>query len=226
MSGRVDTEHRWRAILLKAGVAEAALAELAAGDAAPDVIGINHYLTSDRFLDENLHRYPAAFAGSNGRHRYADVEAVRVHPQPGSLGPKARLSEAWQRYRRPLAVTEAHHGAADMLDCVRWLSEVRTAATSLRDAGADIRAVTVWSLFGSVDWRSLLVERAGAYEPGPFDIRSSPPRATALGQAVRNLATEGRLIEPEFSGPGWWRRDERYYPPMPADAYRAERIGF
>jgi len=212
LCGRIARGHPWHTILLKAGIAEAALAELTAGDAAPDVIGINHYLTSDRFLDEAVHRYPAQFAGGNGRHRYADVEAVRVHPQPDHLGPRARLREAWNRYRRPLAITEAHHGAADMLECVRWLSEVWTAARSLRAGGVDIRAVTVWSLFGSVDWRSLMMERAGAYEPGPYDIRSSPPRATALATATQQLATVGTLLAPEFIVPGWWRREGRFYP--------------
>ena len=44
----------------------------------PDVLGINHYITSERFLDERLGRYPGSTPGGNGRHCYADVEAVRV----------------------------------------------------------------------------------------------------------------------------------------------------
>ena len=44
----------------------------------PDIIGINHYVTSERFLDERLDRYPPHTHGGNDRHRYADVEAVRV----------------------------------------------------------------------------------------------------------------------------------------------------
>lgn len=221
LCGRVNQRHKWHAVLLDAGVPEAALAELEAGDAAPDIIGINHYLTSDRYLDEELGRYPAGFAGSNGRDRYADLEAVRVNPAPGELGPKARLLEAWDRYHRPLAVTEAHHGCAEMVECVRWLNEVWTAANSLRDGGVDVRAVTVWSLFGSVDWRSLLLERHGAYEAGPFDVRPDPPRATALADAARSLARYGRVIEPAAAEPGWWRREERYYQ-MPAHRRHAD----
>ena len=48
----------------------------------PDVVGLNYYLTSDRFLDHRLDRYPGRGAGGNGRHVYADVEAV-ARARPG-----------------------------------------------------------------------------------------------------------------------------------------------
>jgi dTDP-4-dehydrorhamnose reductase len=211
LCGHVGPAHpSWR-MLVDAGVPEAPLARLRNSNAPPDVIGINHYLTSDRFLDQDMHRYPAEFAGGNGRERYADVEAVRVVPPPGPLGPEARLREAWARYRRPLAVTEAHHGAAELIECVRWLCEIWHAAERLLAEGVDICAVTIWSLFGAMDWRSLLRERAGAYEPGAFDIRDAQPRPTALADAARSLLRERRISDPDAYGPGWWRRPERAY---------------
>src|SRR3546814_9605398 len=52
----------------------------------PDIIGINHYLTSDRFLDHRLHRYPAHSHGGSDTQLYADVEAIRVlEPPPQGL---------------------------------------------------------------------------------------------------------------------------------------------
>ena len=66
----------------------------------PDVLGINHYITSERFLDERLTRYPGSIHGGNGRHFYADVEAVRVCSE-GIAGPKAILKEVWERYHLP-----------------------------------------------------------------------------------------------------------------------------
>ena len=196
-----------------AGVAEAELGEFREGEATPDFIGINHYLTSERYLDPDVDRYPPEFAGSNGREPYADVEAVRIAPAPGPVGPEARLREAWERYRLPMLVTEAHHGCIKEVECLRWLAEIWAAAQALRAQGADLRAVTIWSLFGAMDWRSLLRERAGAYEPGAFDIRTSPPSPTGLALAVRSLATTGRIADPEAHRPGWWRRPERVYPP-------------
>ena len=56
----------------------------------PSVIGLNYYLTSDRFLDHRLDRYPAELHGGNGRIRYADVEAVRARRR-GIAGHRAHL---------------------------------------------------------------------------------------------------------------------------------------
>lgn len=209
LCGRVDPHHPWWAILTRHGIPEADLATLREGGGRPDIIGVNHYLTSERFLDGDWRRYPARHRGGNGRQAYADVEAVRVPLPPGDLGPRARLAEVAARYGRPVAVTEVHHGCSRE-EQLRWLADVWDAATGLKAEGVDVRAVTVWSLAGTVDWNSLLVSRRGAYEAGAFDIRAPAPRRTALGQAVASLARSGRFSHPAL-GPGWWRRPERLY---------------
>src|SRR3546814_13477379 len=67
---------------------------------------------------------------------------------------------------------------------VRWLLEVWQAAKSVRQDGVDLRAVTLWSLFGNVDWRSLLTRKEGVYDVGAFDTRGMKPRATLeIGRA-------------------------------------------
>jgi dTDP-4-dehydrorhamnose reductase len=126
------------------------------------------------------------------------------------LGPAARLRETWQRYRRPIAVTEVHHGCTRD-EQVRWLAEVWNAARQVKSEGADILAVAVWSLFGTVDWNSLLVRRDGCYEPGLFDARGPEPRATALAAAAKALASTGAYDHPVLDRAGWWRRDVRFY---------------
>ena len=88
----------------------------------PDVVGINHYLSSERFLDERLDRYPVDSHGGNECEAYADVLAARV-VGAGPAGPERILLEAWERYRRPLAVTEAHNGCTRE-EQLRWLDEV------------------------------------------------------------------------------------------------------
>jgi dTDP-4-dehydrorhamnose reductase len=211
LCGDVGPSHPSWPMLRRAGVPEAQLAFLHENAMPPDVLGINHYLTSDRYLDSNVAAYPPEFAGGNGRDRYADVEAVRVAPPPGPLGPEARLREAWQRYHLPLAVTEAHHGAPELIECVRWLREVWHAAETLHEEGTEICAVTVWSLFGNLDWRSLLVQTAGQYEPGVFDVSEDPPRPTALAEAVQSLIPRRRIADPAAYAPGWWQRPERLY---------------
>ncbi len=222
LCGMVDRDHPWWEIFLSNGVAQADLEMFLEADAAPDIIGINHYLTSERYLDQRLNRYPEHHWGGNGRHRYADAEAVRMPLDPADLGPAARLRETWARYRRPIAVTEAHHGCTRD-EQLRWLLEVWKGAEEVRAEGADIRAVTVWSLFGTVDWNSLLTRRAGCYEPGPFDVRGPEPRRTALAQAAESLAKTGTFDHPVLDRAGWWKRDIRFYRP-PAHASSSCRL--
>jgi len=224
--GRVDRSHPWHEICLRHGITEDELEFFLKWDGAPDIIGINHYPTSERFLDEDMHRYPECFHGGNHLHpldgatrldHYADVEALRMDIPAEELGSKARLSEVWERYRHPIAVTEAHHGSTRE-EQVRWLMEVWQGVHDLREAGADIRAVTVWSLLGAVDWNSLLVARSGFYEPGAFDIRGPMPRLTAIGRAAESLARTGTFEHPVLDQQGWWRREGRHYHPPAARA--------
>lgn len=190
------------------GEAERVLAE----PCPPDVVGLNYYVAGERFLDERLERYPRSTHGGNGRDRYADVEAVRVRAE-GIAGAGALLNEAWERYRLPLAITEAHLGCTRE-EQLRWLAEVHAEAQAARTGGADVRAVTAWSLLGAYDWNSLLTRLEGHYEPGVFDLRGGEPRPTALAGLVRELATAGRSSHPVLAGSGWWRRPERLlYPP-------------
>jgi dTDP-4-dehydrorhamnose reductase len=214
LCGRVDRHHPWHARLLAHGIDALDLDAFRDGEAAPDLVGVNHYLTSERYLDQKTRVYPHSLRGGNGRRRYADVEAVRIPRLAGLTGPRARLAEVWARYGRPLAVTEAHHGCTRD-EQLRWLSEVWEAATCLQEEGVPVRAVTLWSLFGAVDWNTLLRRRDGHYEPGAFDIRAPQPRLTALGRAARELTGSGRMTHPVLASPGWWHRPERAYTPEP-----------
>jgi dTDP-4-dehydrorhamnose reductase len=179
----------------------------------PNLVGVNHYITSERFLDERVNRYPAAFHGGNGRHLYADVEAVRVCAE-GVAGPRALLREAWERYQLPLSITEVHLGCTRE-EQLRWLNEVWNASVDLRSEGVDIRAVTVWAAFGAFDWNSLLTCDNGSYESSIFDLRSPTPRPTALAKMVRTIASGNNFDHPTLDTPGWWHRLDRLcYPPV------------
>ena len=213
--GRVDATHPFHRRLLHAGVTEAELEALRADVPGDAVLGFNHYITSERYLDHRTALYPAHTHGGNGRDAYADTEAVRVPMAEGQTGWLARLREAWQRYpNMPLAVTEAHLGC-DPDEQVRWLAECWHAVAQLRAEGADLRAMTAWALFGAVDWCSLLTRSAGRYEPGAFD---APPgrgvRTTKLAEAVAALARDGGLDDRHAQGPGWWRRADRFHPEL------------
>ncbi|HEY4529946.1 MAG TPA: sugar nucleotide-binding protein [Luteimonas sp.] len=177
----------------------------------PDIIGINHYVTSNRFLDERLGRYPPATHGGNGRDRYADVETVRVlDGHTGGVGPL--LVEAWARYRRPIAITEVHlHAPRE--DQLRWLLGSWRAACAARGEGIDVCALTVWALLGSYDWDCLLTECRGHYEPGAFDVRNGSLRPTAVAHLARHLAGGNAPEHPVLEGAGWWQRRSRLLHP-------------
>jgi len=221
LCGRVAADHPLYASLRDSGVGEAELDVLAARPCAPQVLGVNYYLTSERFIDHRLQHYPAALQGGNGRDRYVDVEAARV----GHLrlaGHEGIVREAWQRYGRPLALTEVHNGCTRE-EQMRWVREAWCAAVRLRREGVPLQAVTAWALLGSWDWDSLVTRQAGHYECGVFDDRSLPPRPTALAGMVRQLAREGRCSHPALDGTGWWRRAGRCRYRPPGSRVTAER---
>jgi dTDP-4-dehydrorhamnose reductase len=208
LAGRLTPEHPLWSRLLSAGASEGELEWFCEHAAPPDVLGINHYLTSERFLDERLARYPRHTHGGNGRHEYADVEAVRVLAE-GTAGPRVLMKEAWERYGLPLAVTEAHLGCTRE-EQLRWLKEVWDSAVSLRAEGADVCAVTAWALLGSFDWNSLLTRADNFYEPGVFDLRTGgQPRPTALARMMCDLSKGVEHDHAVLFAPGWWRRLDR-----------------
>jgi dTDP-4-dehydrorhamnose reductase len=210
LCGRIKRSHPWYDRLLNSGISHRELARFVEEPCRPDIIGINHYLTSERFLDERMQDYPRCFWGGNPHLEYADVEAVRVARLSRFVGPAPRLREAWRRYRLPMAVTEAHHGSSRE-EQLRWLMEVWTAARRLRDEGMDLRAVTVWSLLGAIDWNCLLTRRVGFYEAGAYDVRGKEPRPTAIARAAAALVQSGTYDHPVLDALGWWRREGRCY---------------
>jgi dTDP-4-dehydrorhamnose reductase len=207
LTGRVSRGHPLREYLEAHGIAPGELEGWLESPCRPDIIGINHYLASERFLDHRMASYGESQRGGNGRDRYADVEAHRVVVD-GRAGPDGILGEAWARYGLPLAVTEVHNGCTRD-EQMRWFAEVWNATAQLRSAGADIRAVTAWSLLGATDWNSLLTRQDGFYEPGVFDIRAPAPRPTAMVGLLRDLAGSGHSDHPILDSPGWWHRHDR-----------------
>ena len=221
LCGKVDRTHAlWKWLQRHGGASEAELMWFVEHPCPPDVVGVNHYVTSERYITEALDAYSPCYHGGNARHRYADVEAARCIENPGGI--RALLDEAWQRYRLPVAVTEAHIDASRE-DQLRWIVDVWRAAEDVRSGGADVRAVTLWALFGTFDWNCLVTECRGYYEPGAFDVRSSPPRATAVASLGKSLSTGAIPDHPVLAGPGWWKRSGRFFgePVVPADHPRA-----
>lgn len=213
LCGRVNSDHPLWDYLQWVGVEADEIRWFQDHPCPPDVIGINRYVCSDRFIDERLERYPLQTHGGNGKHEYADVEAVWVCAD-GILDHVALLKEVWDRYQQPIAITEAHLGCTRE-EQLRWLQEIWQVAHRLRQDGVDFRAVTVWSLLGTYDWNTLVTRSDGFYEPGVFDVRSPEPRPTAIASMVRSFSEGWEYTHPLLELPGWWQRSQRLlYPPV------------
>ncbi|HVK38348.1 MAG TPA: family 1 glycosylhydrolase [Candidatus Kapabacteria bacterium] len=216
LAGRVDEAHPLWKYLCHHLQSSAPLDWMRDHPTPPDVIGVNYYLTSERYLDERLDRYPGCGVGGNRRHRYVDVEAIRVLAD-GIDGPERLIGEAWDRYRIPIAITEAHLGCV-RVEQIRWFREVLDAARRLRSNGVDLQAVTAWAMLGTYDWHCLVTRCEGLYEPGVFDVRGGRPRPTALAAMIRAEIEGGRFEHPTLEAPGWWRRPDRLlYAPATSD---------
>jgi dTDP-4-dehydrorhamnose reductase len=212
LANRLERDGMMYRYLVSAGIPEAELETVLTTPPGEMLIGINHYVTSERWLDERLERYPPEFHGGNGRHAYADIEVVRVCDE-GPAGPAVLLLEAWERYGLPLAVTEVHLGSTRE-EQLRWLMEVWESARELRRSGVDLQAVTAWALLGSYNWNTLVTRDEGHYESGIYDRSGDLPRPTLLARALAHLGRGEPFDHPVLAQPGWWRREQRLiYPP-------------
>src|SRR5688500_7767545 len=117
-----------------------------------------------------------------------------------------------------MSISEVHHGCTRE-EQLRWFVEVWNVAEELRAEGVDLRAVTLWSLLGAVDWRSLITRRDNIYDVGAFDVRGPAPRPTLVASAAAAIGHGAKFDHPVLDVPGWWRRPQRFYisPNAPAD---------
>ena len=187
------------------------------------MIGINHYLTSERLLDERLERYPPAPHGGNGaiamptwrqcaspaRRRRAGGCCARPGSATGCRSPSPRRTSA----------------APAKSSCAGWTKSGRQLRRSGRKVPTSARSRSGPS-FGAVDWNSLLTRTEGFYEPGAFDVRTrgGPPRPTALAKAAASLARDGRFDHPAVDGLPWWRQPGRFYHPPAPDTLPAPAL--
>ncbi len=203
LCGEVDHLHPLFGSLLAAGIPEREILWFRDNRCPPSIVGINYYVTSDRFLDHRLWLYPDVRVCDEGP--FLDLEAVRAR-EAGIAGFESLLLEADERFGLPTAVTEVHLG--DRVEQqIGWTLEAWYGAQRARAAGADCRAITFWALLGSYFWNSLVTRDNGHYEPGVFDLSSGELRATRLAELIKQLARGEKPARSRHVG--WWNRPER-----------------
>lgn len=214
LSGCVDQFHPMFAYMRFHGIGAGEILWFRDHPCMPDVVGVNYYTTSDRHLDHRRHLYPEGCGSSEGN--FVDVEAVRVEGAD-EIDFARPISEAWRRYRRPVALTEVHLGGlAD--EQIRWLAAACTGVERARHAGAACAALTVWALHGSFFWNELVTRDNGYYEPGVFDVTGGHPVTTPLADVVATIASGQILRHPALEESGWWNCDDRTCYPWVEDS--------
>ena len=205
LRGAVDPAHPLFDYILSHGIDEAELLWFRDNPCPPSVVGLNYYVTSDRFLDHRFARYPNVPICDEGP--FLDLEAVRGREE-GISGFGSLLFEADARFGLPTAITEVHLGDR-VEEQIRWAIEAWNAAIRARQAGVRCVAVTFWALLGSYFWSSLVTRDNGHYEPGVFDLSHGDVRATALEPLVRRLAQGETPQNTEVADAGWWHQPSR-----------------
>lgn len=207
ITGKLKPGKRMWEYLLHIGIKSAELEYFLQNNCQPHLAGFNYYITSERYLDEKLQKYPEHVHGGNGRHRYADVEVVRV-PYQHETGPKVLITEAWERLKLPIAITECHlHCARE--EQIRWFYEMWETVNTLKAEGVDIRALTAWAIFGTFGWNSLVTKPWGVYESGVFNLSSGKPRPTAIAHLLQSLARHQTYNHAVLETAGWWKQEKR-----------------
>jgi dTDP-4-dehydrorhamnose reductase len=206
LCGRFNKHHPLWSYFRYIGIKESTLAFFSEHSCTPDIMGLNYYVTSERYLDEQVENYPLCTHGCNDKHTYADIEAVRVS-QPAGL--YTLLKEAWERYKLPIAITEAHIGCTPD-EQMRWFYEIWNSSCRAKRDGIDLRAVTAWSLLGAYDWNSLLTQDQGHYEAGVFDVTENRLQPTLTAELIRSLAKSGTFSHPLLKEKGWWHKEARF----------------
>ena len=215
LCGKVDPEHKMWKYFSRLGIPEKSLQFFLQNPCPPDIIGLNYYITSERFIDENIENYPSYTHGGNEIQTYADVEAIRVeHNNPYGL--KVLLKEAWERFGLPMAITEAQLNSTRE-EQLRWIFEIWTTCTELKNEGVNIKSVTAWSLLGAFGWNRLLTSAKMKYESGVFDIRSGSLRPSALASLIKSLTSNQSYSHPVLYQKGWWHRESRFNIKKPVD---------
>ncbi len=205
LCGTVDRLHPLYDYVRGAGIREHEIFWFADNPCPPDILGLNYYATSDRFLDQRLDLYPTSGRSAEGP--FVDIEAIRVRPA-GIQGFETVLRKAHERYSLPLAITEVHLGDRAE-EQIRWAAEAWNGAVRIRDAGVPCRAVTFWALLGSYFWNTLVTTDNGHYEPGVFEMLRGEPQPTGLAELVRQCARGETPCHPALTELGWWHQPGR-----------------
>jgi dTDP-4-dehydrorhamnose reductase len=204
LCGTLTPDHLMWKRLVTVGIKPEELYYFQANHCKPAIAGFNYYITSERYLDEDMYKYDRQFHGGNGIHTYSDIEVVRVQIAEEN-GPKLLIREAWERLGLPIAITECHlYSTRD--EQMRWFHQMLETAAALKNEGVDVRAVTAWAMLGLYGWNRLVTQPWGEYEAGIFNVCGEQVRPTALATMIKTITGGLHFRHPVLETAGWWQR--------------------
>ena len=158
----------------------------------PDVVGLNYYLTSDRFLDERLERYPPHAHGGNGAIALRGRRGGARPRRQGIVGHGRTCVDAWERYRLRSPSPRCTSAARAKSRCAGWsrAGRARSARARARRGRAGGDRVGAARLV-STGTRSSRATTATT-SPAPSTCAAPQPRPTALARMLRALARRRR----------------------------------
>lgn len=123
--------YQWQAWDMLAG---RLMPELGGSADALDIVGVNHY--------------------HSGQWEVHTERRLQWHPErhlcdPRRLPFSCLLEEAWQRYQRPIVVSETSHFGTGR---AQWLDEMATQASQALVAGVDLRGLCLYPIVDRPDW--------------------------------------------------------------------------
>ncbi len=121
-----------------------------------------------------------------------DVSDLGWKIAPGGF--ERRITELYQRYRKPLVITENGLADADDDQRARFLVEHITALQRAMAAGADVRGYFHWSLMDNYEWAHGYTMKFGLYEVDQATKALKPRASARVFKMLRGLFTpDGQL---------------------------------
>jgi beta-glucosidase/6-phospho-beta-glucosidase/beta-galactosidase len=139
VTGRVGAEHPLLDFLLRHGVEEGTLDDLAHRPAHPDIMGVNYYPRHSTEVFE---------PGVHHRGGFSDPRPTRDDGLPGL---SEMLVEYARRYQAPVMVTETCV-TGTVADRIDWLTASVAEVERLRTDGLAVVGYTWWPLFDMYEW--------------------------------------------------------------------------
>lgn len=145
-----------------------------------DFVGINYYFTD----------YYHGFNGKDNAH--VPLNDLGWYMEPEGVYPL--LLRAWQRYKKPIIITE--NGVADRKDQYRewWLEQTVIAMQRALSEGVDLRGYMHWSLLDNFEWSYGWWPRFGLVEVDRANGMKRTPRPSAVWFARYLMELQGKEV--------------------------------